>query len=84
MYGITFSELYPILVALYLFGTVLRNCKVAFHSDNAAVYIINKQSSCSPRLKKLVRQLVLQALHLNVKFKNFEDRPAADGMVLGQ
>ena len=70
-YGITFLELYPIVVAVYVFGHRLANKRVVMHTDNAAcVYIINKQTSQSPRIMRLVRQLVLQALHYNVKFSS--------------
>ena len=68
-YGITFLELYPIVVAVSLFGHCLRNKRVVFHTDNqAVVYIINKQTSRSPRLMRLVRQLVLLCLGYNLHF----------------
>ena len=42
--NITFLELFPIIVALEIFGTAVQNKKVLFHCDNAAVCeIINSQ-----------------------------------------
>ncbi len=68
-YGITFLELYPIVLAVYLFGDRFRNKRLVFHTDNeACVYIINKQTSRSPRIMRLVRQLVLCTLRRNTKF----------------
>ncbi len=68
-FGITFLEMFPIVAAMAIFGHKFANHRVLFHSDNqAAVFIINKQSSRSPRIMKLVSQLVLLALRHNVQF----------------
>ena len=68
-YGITFLELFPIVAALFIFGQKLTNHKIQFHTDNAAaVTIINLQTSRSPKIMKLVRQMVLVALRCNILF----------------
>ena len=64
--NITFLEYFPILVALHMFGNEIKNKKVMFHCDNAAVVeIINKQTSKCPRVMDLVRPLVLKCMELN-------------------
>ena len=68
--NITFLEHFPILVALHIFGDKIRNKKVLFHCDNAAVVkIINKQTCKCPRVMELVRPLVLQCKKLNTEIK---------------
>ena len=66
---IAFLELYAVVVALQVFGGSLSNHRVCFNTDNMSiVYIINLQTSKSPLIMRLVRQLVLTALTFNVKF----------------
>ena len=68
--NITFLELFPILVALEIFGDVVKNKKVLFHCDNAAVCeMINSQTSKCERVMDLVRPMVLRCLHLNAFIK---------------
>ncbi|VDH92765.1 Hypothetical predicted protein [Mytilus galloprovincialis] len=46
--NITFLELFPVMVAIILWGSELRNKKVLFHIDNeGAVHIINKNNVIS-------------------------------------
>lgn len=67
---ITFKELFPIVLALHLWGCQLKNHKVIFHCDNqAVVHIINKQSSRSGPSMQLLRLLVLTCLENNLLFK---------------
>ena len=67
-YGIAFLELFPIVVALHIFGDYMRNRHVVFHTDNAAiVFIVNKQTSRSLQIMLLVRQMVLCALGSNTR-----------------
>lgn len=67
---IAIKELFPIVVALELWGTVLRNKKIPFMTDNMAiVYAINKQTCKDKGLMKLIRRLVLQALSHNILFR---------------
>ena len=68
--NITFLEYFPILVAIHLFQHQLKNKKVIFHCDNAAVVeIINNQTSRCPRVMDLVRPFVLKCLQLNTIIK---------------
>ncbi|XP_067681481.1 uncharacterized protein [Haliotis asinina] len=65
----TLLELFPIVVALKLWGNCLSNKKVMFTCDNqAVVHIINKQSSKNKRVMALVRCLVLLSLQHNIIF----------------
>jgi hypothetical protein len=68
---ITFLELFPVVVALNIWGYYLRNKKIIFHVDNQAVmYIINKKLSRSPRFMSLVRKLVFACLEFNILLKS--------------
>lgn len=67
---IAIKELFPIVVALELWGTVLENKKILFMTDNMAiVHAINKQTCKDKALMKLIRRLVLQALSHNILFR---------------
>jgi hypothetical protein len=67
---ITFLELFPVVVAISIWGLHLRNKKLTFNIDNkSVVYIINRKSSKSPRVMALVRTLVLQTLIHNIVIK---------------
>jgi len=69
-YHITIRELFPIVLAIHLWGRNLQNKCVQFHTDNmAVVYIINKQTSKDPTIMKFVRQFVLLILKYNIMFK---------------
>jgi hypothetical protein len=64
--NITFLELFPIIVALEIFGEAVSNKKVLFHCYNAAVCeIINSQTSKCERVMDLVHPMVLRCLQLN-------------------
>lgn len=67
---ITVLELFPILVSLYLWGHELRNKKILFNCDNAAVvYAVNTMTSKSDKVMTLLRALTLKCLRLNVVAK---------------
>ena len=67
---ITTKELFPIVLALELWGHLLANHKILFFSDNAAVVdIINKTSCKDVKTMSLVRRLVLASLKYNVYFR---------------
>ena len=67
---ITVPELFPIVVSLYLWGPELRNKKIMFHCDSAAVvYAINTMTSKSDNVMILLRALILKCLQLNVVAK---------------
>ena len=64
---ITFKELFPIVIALELWGVWFRDNCLTIHSDNSAVvHIINKQSSKEPMVMTLVRRLVLVCMSKNI------------------
>ena len=63
MRDITFLELVPIVLALYLFKNELSLKIIMFHTDNKAlVTIVNKKSSKSKRVMQLIRPLVLHTM----------------------
>ena len=54
-FSITFKEIFPVVLALEIWGCDLSNKFITLHNDNAAaVYIHNKQSN---KDKDLVRHL---------------------------
>lgn len=64
---IAFKELFPITLALEIWGSSFRNKCVFVHSDNRAVlYIINKQTSKDQNIMKLVRRYVLCCMKHNI------------------
>ncbi len=66
-YHITIKELYPIVLAISLWGHTLANRKVMFNTDNmACVQIINAQTSKDNHIMKLVRCLVSNCLKHNI------------------
>ena len=69
-FEITVLELYPIVIAVHLWGQNFTNKRVTFHTDNMAlVYILNKLSSKDERIMVLVRHLTLLCLTHNILFK---------------
>ena len=67
---ITVLELFPIVVSLFIWAEDLKNKKIKFHCDNRAVVdIINKLSSKSEIVMRLIRILTLKCLKLNVILK---------------
>lgn len=67
---IAIKELFPIVLAIEVWGNLFRNHKVLFFSDNdAVVNIINKQTCKDKQLMVLVRRLVLSALKHNILFR---------------
>ncbi|KAM9326863.1 LOW QUALITY PROTEIN: uncharacterized protein PAF06_003101 [Gastrophryne carolinensis] len=73
-------ELFPVVVALALWGEDLQNKSVLFHSDNMAVVsAINAQTASSP-VVKLLRQLVLSCLQYNILFRAVHVPGVANGI----
>jgi hypothetical protein len=69
-YHITIRELFPIVLAIHLWGRNLQTKCVQFHTDNmAVVHIINKQTSKDPTIMKFVAQIVLLILKYDIIFK---------------
>lgn len=67
---ITVLELFPIVLAMEIWGSQFQNHKILFLTDNEAVVaIINKTSSKDKIIMKLVRRLVLICLRNNILFK---------------
>lgn len=59
-------ELFPIVLAVEIWGSAFRNKKVRFHCDNMGVVtVINNLSASSPPVVRLLRHLVLPCLCLN-------------------
>lgn len=70
MTDITFLELFPVVVAINIWGQLLKNKRIIFRIDNMAVVtIIGKKSSKSPRVMSLVRKLVFSCLEFNILLK---------------
>jgi hypothetical protein len=70
MVDITFLELVPIVLSIFLFKQDLSNKQILFHTDNKAlVCILNKKSSKSRRVMGLIRPLVLYTMLYNMQFK---------------
>jgi hypothetical protein len=69
-YHITLRELFPIVLALEIWGEYLHNKCVTFYCNNkAVVYIINKQTSKDPSIMKLVRRFVVLILKYKFLFQ---------------
>ncbi|XP_066446924.1 uncharacterized protein [Eleutherodactylus coqui] len=67
---IALLEIFPIMVAIELWGPVLANRSICFWSDNQTVVrAVNKQSSASKLVLAALRHLVLCCLQHNIKFK---------------
>ena len=70
-YDIQILELYPIYVLLHLFAKDLANSSVEFYCDNlAVVQIMNKQTSRSPTIMRLLRPMICTMLKFNISFKS--------------
>ena len=69
-YNIAVLELFPIVIAVHIWGACMADKSVIFFSDNAAVVdIINKQSSKDTAIMVLLRDLVLSCLKHNILFQ---------------
>lgn len=68
--SITVLELFPIVVAMFLWGSELKNKRILFNCDNlAVVHILNKLTSKSEHVMCLVRLMTLRCLQQNVIIK---------------
>ena len=69
-YQIAIKELFPIVIAMEIWGKELQNKKILFMSDNVSVVqIINKQTSKEKVIMRLIRRLVLSTLRYNIHFR---------------
>lgn len=67
---ITLLEMFPILVAVYIWGKELVNKRICFNCDNmAVVHILNKMSCKSTQVMILVRALAIKCLEFNIILK---------------
>ncbi len=67
---ITMLEMFPVLVAVHIWGSELRNKKILFHCDNmAVVHILITMTSKSDLVMSLVRRLALLCFHSNMVLK---------------
>ena len=65
--NITLLELYPIALAIEVWGPLLSNKRLILNTDNMAlVSVLNKQTSKEPLVMVLVRKLVLSCLKFNI------------------
>ena len=65
--NITILELFPIILATEIWGTIMSNhCIVFFFDNHAVVDIINKQTFHKPKVMVLVHRLVLNCLKYNI------------------
>lgn len=67
---ITYLELIPIALAIFLWGHEFQNKKVLFYSDNAAIVsILNSKTSKSESVLSLLRFVVYCSLKMNIEIK---------------
>lgn len=70
MRDISFLELVPILMALYIWGEKMANKRILFRTDNLGlVAILNKQTSKSGYVMCFVRKLVILCMQCNLQFR---------------
>lgn len=68
-FHISVREFLPIVMAIEIWGPLVANTSITFHSDNTAVvHIINKNTSKDLDLMKLMRCLMVASLKYNVHF----------------
>ena len=68
-FNITILEFFPIVLAIEIWGPLMRNKCIVFFSDNQAVVeIINKQTSKDRSIMVLLRHFVLSTLKYNILF----------------
>ena len=69
MLHINVLELYPITLAVHLFGDQWRNRNILFLCDNLCiVHCLNKQTSTNSLIMRMIRIIVLQSLRNNFCF----------------
>lgn len=72
MRNMSFLELVPIVLAMFLWAPEFTKKKIMLYTDNAALCsIINKRTSRDKPIMKLIRPLVLLTMSHNVQFKAF-------------
>ena len=67
---ICIRELFPIVIALELWGSFLCNRPIKFYTDNMSiVHVINRKTSKDKQIMNLLRKLVTRSLHYNIVFE---------------
>ena len=70
VFNITFLELYPIVLAVHVWGHLWKNHSIIFHSDNQAlVSILNSHTSRDADIMCMVRRMVLECMKKNILFQ---------------
>lgn len=78
---ITFLELVPVVMALFIWGDELKNRKIVLHIDNEAlVTIVNKKTSKSCRVMELIRPFVLRCMLFNIQCRAMHIEGLANGI----
>ena len=66
----TFLEFVPVLLAMFIWGESFENKKLKFRIDNnALVVIVNKRTSKSKKVMKLMRPFVFITMKHNIQFR---------------
>jgi hypothetical protein len=86
---ITFLEMIPIALSVFLWDRVFKRKKIAFHVDNLAVVtVLNSKSSKSPRVMNLLRFIVYRSMMGHFHMKAFHisssNNCVADALSRGQ
>ena len=69
-YHINILELFPIILAVEMWGHKMANHKVVFFSDNqTSVFVLNNLTSKDPVMMQLIRRLVLLTMKFNILFR---------------
>lgn len=70
-FHINILELFPIVLAVEIWGKTMANRRILFLSDNeATVFLLNKMSSKDSITMKLVRRLVIAYMTYNIVFRS--------------
>ena len=79
--NMAFLELFPVLTALFIWGSKFANKKVLFHIDNqATVQVLNKKSSKDLLIMKAIRKIVLITLKFNINIKGIFIPSSSNGL----
>jgi hypothetical protein len=68
--NITVKELYPIVLAVEVWGKRMANSCICFQCDNEALVYVNKHSRKESNIIFLIRKLVLLSLNFNILYKS--------------
>lgn len=70
MSDLSFLEMVPVLMALYIWGDEFKNQRILFKIDNQSlVIILNKRTSRSKYVMQLLRPFVLLTMRNNIQFR---------------